>query len=77
MPRKIEPLVPATKKSNAKPIMPKPYRFIRFGDFHGPKACKFMGFGDVHEQIERKACYSEPTTPTGVAAPPVWLEPVA
>ena len=24
--------------------MPKPYRFIRFGDVHGPKPYKFIGF---------------------------------
>ncbi len=26
----------------------KPYKFIGFGDIHGPKPYKFIGFGDIH-----------------------------
>ncbi len=28
--------------------MHKPYKFIGFGDIHGPKPYKFIGFGDIH-----------------------------
>ncbi len=27
---------------------PIPYKFIGFGDIHGPKPYKFTGFGDIH-----------------------------
>ncbi len=26
----------------------KPYKFIGFGDIHGPKSYKFIRFGDIH-----------------------------
>ncbi len=26
----------------------KPYKFIGFGDIHGPKPYEFIGFGDLH-----------------------------
>ncbi len=30
---------------------PKPYKFIGFGDVHGPKPCKFIGFGDIQVRV--------------------------
>ena len=28
---------------------PKPYKFVKFGDIHGPKLHKFTRFGDIHD----------------------------
>ena len=36
---------------------PKPYKFIGFGDIHGPKPYKFIRFGDIHGP---KKCGSGP-----------------
>ncbi len=51
---------------------PKPFKILGFGDIHGPKASKFMGFGDAHGP---KPCKF--TFPVGLGPNPVrvgWPE---
>ncbi len=31
-------------------VVTKPYKFIGFGDIHGPKPYEFIGFGDIHKR---------------------------
>ena len=41
-------VVPAAPREQKPSLKTKTYKFIGFGDIHGPEPYKFIGFGDIH-----------------------------
>ena len=39
---------------------PKPYQFMGFGDLHGPKPYKFIGFGDIRDPTRASLVHPGP-----------------